>query len=258
MLLVGLVILVLVSSLGAFFLLKSNQSIPSQTNTTATAPSGAISTATSTTQAINTSATQATQATATANANPYPPGRGTLTLYDPLRDNTRGYNWYQNSTDLGACSFIGEAYHVSSPKTPYFQGCAAQNTRFSNFTYEVKLTFLSGNCGAIIFRADFVGHRFYFFRICQDGSYQLLLYTQKGTATKTFIEDANPTIHTGLGQSNVIAVGANNDSIALYVNHQFINSIQDSTYSQGQIGVAADNDNSPTEVAFSNVRVWTL
>ena len=117
----------------------------------------------------------------------------------------------------------------------------------------------SGDCGGIIFRADFTNRHYYLFSICQDGSYQLRLYTQPaGPETKIFLQSSSPNIHTGLGQSNLTAVVANNDSISLYANNQLINSVQDSTYSQGQIGLEADNNNSPTEVVFSNAKVWTF
>ena len=121
------------------------------------------------------------------------------------------------------------------------------------------MTIIAGNCGGIIFRADFTVRHYYLFSICQDGSYQLRLYTQpEGPETKILLQGSNPSIRTGLGQSNLVAVVANNNAITLYVNHQFITSVQDNTYSQGQIGVAAANNNSPTEVAFRNARVWAL
>src|SRR6266536_5902438 len=55
---------------------------------------------------------------------------------------------------------------------------------------------------------------------------------------------------------NVIAVVANNDILNLYVDHQHINTQQDSTFCSGQIAVVAENVNSPTEVVFRNVKVW--
>lgn len=211
-------------------------------------------------QGTNTAQANAT-ATATfitATTNPYPPGVGTLVFHDPLRDNSLGNNWDTIPTIYGTCVFTEGAYLVSSPTSPFFHSCAAEYTQFDNFAYEIKLTILAGNCGAILFRGDFVNHHYYFFRICQNGTFQLLLYTQKGSATTTFIQDSSSAIRQGLGQTNVIAAVANGNSIALYINHQFINSIQDGTYSQGQIGVAADNDTSSTQVLFSNARVWTL
>jgi len=57
---------------------------------------------------------------------------------------------------------------------------------------------------------------------------------------------------------NLIAVVAKGNSITLYVNGQNIGSVSDSTYSQGEIGVAADDVSNPTEVVFSNAKVWTF
>ncbi len=110
----------------------------------------------------------------------------------------------------------------------------------------------------MIFRGDFPNFRYYYFHICQDGSYALWLYTQNGPETKAFVENSSSGIHTGLGQSNLMAVVAINDSITLYVNHQTIYTVHDSTYGQGEIGVAVDNDTSPTEAAFGNAKVWML
>lgn len=197
--------------------------------------------------------------TTVASQNPYPPGGGTLALNDPLSDNSKGYNWDTKPTSFGTCSFTEGTYHAAAPGSGTFHSCAAQNTNFSNFAYEVDMTIIAGNCGGIIFRADFTNRHYYLFSICQDGSYQLRLYTQpEGPETKILLQGSNPNIRTGLGQSNLVAVVVNNDAITLYVNHQFINSVQDNTYSQGQIGVAADNNNSPTEVAFRNAKVWAL
>ncbi|SRR6266567_5750413 len=58
--------------------------------------------------------------------------------------------------------------------------------------------------------------------------------------------------------NNVIAVVANNDFLKLYVNHQRINTQQDSTFSSGQIAVVTENVNSPTEVLFRNAKVWQV
>ena len=192
--------------------------------------------------------------------NPYPPGGGTLALIDPLSDNSKGYNWDTKPTSFGTCTFTERTYHAAAPSSGTFHSCAAQNSNFfSNFAYEVDMTIIAGNCGGVIFHADFTNRHYYLFSVCQDGSYQLRLYTQpEGPETKILLQGFNPNIRTGLGQPNLVAVVANKNAITLYVNHQFINSVQDNTYTQGQIGVAADNNNSPTEVAFQSAKVWTL
>ncbi|HEY6284120.1 MAG TPA: hypothetical protein VIX20_00525 [Ktedonobacteraceae bacterium] len=42
------------------------------------------------------------------------------------------------------------------------------------------------------------------------------------------------------------------------MNNQHIDSVSDSAYSQGEIGVAASSNGNPTEVVFTNAKVWTL
>ncbi|HEX6481855.1 MAG TPA: serine/threonine-protein kinase [Ktedonobacteraceae bacterium] len=270
--LIGLALLVVLASVGIFLFNESrvntnanNSNVVATTqarDATTFAAQGTLQAdhTTATAQAITTATTithsNATATVVSGNPETYPPYNWKLALFDPLKDNTAGYNWDMKLTQYGTCSFINGAFHVVSPTSPYYHSCAAQNTNFSNFAYEVEVTIISGNCGAIIFRANVSLHQYYFFRICQDGSYQFLLYTQTGYATNTFIKDSSPYIHSGLGNLNLIAVVANNNTFALYINHQLINSVQDSTYSQGQIGLVADNDNSPTEVAFSNAKVW--
>jgi serine/threonine protein kinase len=48
------------------------------------------------------------------------------------------------------------------------------------------------------------------------------------------------------------------NTIYLYVNQQFLTRINDNAYSQGPIGIAAESYGNPTEIAFSNAKVWTL
>lgn len=192
------------------------------------------------------------------NSDLYPPITGKLVLYDPLRDNSRGYNWTEDSDNIGACTFTGSAYQVSSLVSPYYHGCAARTTQFSDFAYEVGITIVQGDCGAIVFRADLALRHYYYFRICQDGTYQLLLYTDNGLPQKTFASVSTPAIHAGRGQFNVIAAVANSNTITVYVNHQVITTMTDNTYTEGQIGVFADNDTHPTVVLFTDAKVWVF
>lgn len=65
-------------------------------------------------------------------------------------------------------------------------------------------------------------------------------------------------IHTGLNTINLIALVARGSKFDLYVNEQLFSSVIDNSYTQGQIGLVAKETTSPTEVMFTNARVWEL
>ena len=117
------------------------------------------------------------------------------------------------------------------------------------------MTIISGDAGGITFRVT--GSNFYLFAIAPDGSYHF--DSVNGISLPTVVrQGTNPAIHTGLNQSNLIAVVAIGNSISLYVNNNFLVKVTDSTYSSGQIGVAASENSNATDVIFSNARVWKM
>ncbi len=239
----GIIVTVLIlASVGAFVLLTKGAK-----NT----PSGNTS--------LPTVTTASTQMTATAAAgNPYT-HNGTLILSDPLNDNSKGYGWseYTSTKYSTSCQFTGGAYAASTPL--YVANfCYATATNFSNFAFEMQMKIIKGDCGAILFRANSANQSFYYFVICQNGLYAVGAFN--GSAWHDLINfQPSSAINQGLGQTNLVAVVARGNSLDLYVNHQKINSISDGTYRQGQIGACASgHDGDPTEVQFSNAKVWTL
>src|SRR5450755_169023 len=196
--------------------------------------------------------------------NPYAPPGGTLALNDPLTDNSNGYFWAEGPDTQGSCAFTGGSYHASTSLSGNVHECYAENTSFSNFTYQTQITILKGDCGGIIFRANTATLKFYYFLICQSGSASLRSYSGNGPFetlwhSDQITSDGSPLpIHQGLNTPNTLAVTANNDALTLYINQQQVTQINDSSYSQGQIGVAAESTGNSTEVQFSNAQVWTF
>src|SRR5579883_3027432 len=269
----GLVLLVVLGSVGVLLFKSSGQTNNSNnSNVIGTTQARDASTfaaqgtaqanhATATAQTIITTTTiaegNATTTVVAANRDPYPPYNWKLALLDPLKDNSLGYNWTQNSDSGGSCMFSGGALLVTAPVSPLYHGCAAQNTDFSNFAFETQITIIAGDCGAIFFRGNIITGHYYYFRICQDGSYEFLFYNSHGQAATTFASDSSPIINAGYDQLNTIAAVAYDNSLSVYVNDQLIRNVIDNNYSEGQIGVFADNDSHSTEVVFRNARVWT-
>ena len=200
-------------------------------------------------------------ATTTGNLEtiPYPPYHGTLALNDSLRDSSN-LNFGEASSGGLTCQFTKGAYHVGSTGQSTAL-CVAPATDFSNFVYEMQMTIIKGDSGGIFFRADFNSSKLYFFAVSTEGTYELILYTDSSHAKTLRNITLSAAIHRGLNQTNLIAVGANGNIITLYINHQQLVSVNDSTYSHGQIGLVAApfaGSVDPTEVAFNNAKVWTL
>ncbi len=250
-LIVGVVVLVLVLvGVSAFAWLAYATRNNSQVTTTT--PTGAAT-------QTNPTATPVSTPTSTNNGekNPYSPFTGTLVLNDPLSDNSMGFSWQESNDSNGSCGFTGGAYHVTTG-AGHFYPCTASNTDYSNFAYEVQMKIIKGACGALLFRIDSTVTKYYYFRVCQDGSYALFIYNTTGT--NLLYSPSSSAVHAGLNQSNVVAVVAQGSTFDFYINQQKVDNTADSTYSHGAIGLVADGfpNNSPAEVVYSNAKVWKL
>ncbi len=228
---------------------------------TAQANIEASATAAANQQAAATAAVANLTATATSLNDFYTQStNGAPVLDDPLNDNTGSGRWDEGGASANTgCSFSGNKYHVKEAQQGYFQPCVAQATRFSSFAYQVHLTFDQGNQGqaGLLFRTDIENKSYYFFYIGTDGSYSLDLYNGGDKATN-LLHGTNSAILQGLNQANQIAVVANSDTLYLYANGQFLNSVLNSSLSVGKVGLGVVNKSTPVDVEFSDVQVWQL
>ncbi len=243
---------------------QAQQSATAQANNQATAAAAATSTAIA--QAtVNAQATANAQVTATANAlqsilsNAM---NGTLALNDPLSAQTNS-QWDTlapaNSSVGGSCAFTNGAYHSNMPQKGYFQPCYAQTPNFTNFAFQVDMTITQGDEGGILFRADPANSRFYLFRIAQDGTYDLFLYSNsQGSQAQSLLSNTAQNFKNGLNQTNTITVVAQGGNLYFYVNGQYLNSVSNNTFTSGKIGVFGESSTGSTDVAFANAKVWQL
>jgi hypothetical protein len=178
-----------------------------------------------------------------------------LALNDPLADNSLGYFWSEKNDSAGSCGFSEGAYHVLLSQQGQAHYCPAGTTNFSDFAYEVQTTIVQGEQSGIVFRVNNTNHTFYFFHIDNQGNYALDIYNQN--VSTTLLSDNTP-INSGSGQSNILAVVVNGSQIVLYMNYLPINNIIDTTYSQGEVGVAVSDSTNPTSAIFTNAKVWTF
>ncbi len=273
LLLIGLALVFVIGSAGFLYTTIAKQRTIDSAHATATAHAAATAhtmlTGThaaataviATVQAEATTTAIAATATATALQNIYIQAtRGRPVLDDPLKDNSKGYDWLASSFTGYPCEFTAGVYHVKSPTQSSGTLCLAQSTDYSNFAFQVQMTIIAGDTGGIAFRADGANTRLYLFGIQSDGTYVLDLYAGSSVSqARRLAFGSSSAINTGLNRPNLITVVARGSSIDLYVNQQYVTGGSDSTYSHGQIGVVAYAYNSnSTEVAFSNAKVWTL
>lgn len=206
-------------------------------------------------------AQQAKVVTATATSlagasNPYVPGAH-LALADPL-------SWpgaWQPASSKDAtlqCQFLGIGYQINSSE-PGFYSCDEGHV-YQNFVFEVKMTINQGDCGGMIFRSTSNDFNMYRFLVCQDGWYHFFTYISTDpSATKpiTLKEAPSASIRRG-SELNKIAVVADGSRMDLYVNGLKIDSIIDTSHTQGTLGLFAQDAGSATTVTYSDARIWTI
>ena len=188
----------------------------------------------------------------TTTGTPPPYALGNPVLNDQLTDNNQGHAWDEIS---GSCDFTNGGYQVSTQQGN-LQPCFAKHTSFTNFTYEAHVTIAQGDAAGIVYRADSSQQNYYFFYIDAHGGYYLYNAFNNKLWT-TLITGNSSAINTRMNSLNLLAVVANGSQIDLYINYQKVDSITDSSYSGGEIGVAAYSYSNSTQAVFSNARVWT-
>src|SRR6266568_1244539 len=244
----GIVLVVLVLALVFYAVSRSGSNAGNGTNT-----------GTDTNTGNGTVTVDATATIIAQNPDPYPPMNRALAAIDPLSDNSHGYNWNVNSDKFGTCAFMGGAYHVNAIQQSG-KSCSLPKANFVDGAYQVQMTIVNGNGGGIFFHGDEKGNGYYFF-IGQNGTYEFGIYNNcignyNNCKINPLRRSSSPAIKTGLNQPNLAAVVASGSTLDLYVNDQKIDSVSDSSYSQGGIGVFASGVNGPTEVAFNDAKVW--
>jgi eukaryotic-like serine/threonine-protein kinase len=247
-LLVGLIILLLVGSTGLFLMRMINHGALSNA---AAAQSNTLA------KDIRATVTAQANATATTIALSYP-FSNTLLLNDPLSDDSQGNQWEQDSDGLGNCTFQEGTYHVSISQQGRFHTCIARASHFSSFTYEVQMTIIKGDCGGLIFRRS--GPKFYYFRICIDGSYALIRYAVDALSPRNVLlqSGTGSAFKIVLNVTNLVAVVARGSKLDFYIDRHLIVSVSDTSYIQGQVGLLAKDEMHPTEVVFTNAKVWAF
>lgn len=164
----------------------------------------------------------------------------------------------------GQCFYKDNAYHSIVTIETYFKTCFTSLPLMHNFVYEITMKIIRGNCGGVIFRSNFP--LMYYFLICSDGQYRFVRYDRDNQNNRRIIDrSTSSAIRTGHNALNTIAVVANEQHFTLYVNYKKVVQADDGAYQNGRLGMLAHTGRivngsykyeAPTEIAFTNLRVW--
>ncbi|GHO62366.1 hypothetical protein KSC_012580 [Ktedonobacter sp. SOSP1-52] len=155
-----------------------------------------------------------------------------------------------------ACEFKGGSYHVTTVKLKYIYTCM-EKTSYSDFAMQVDISILQGEGAGIAFRHPGTGD-YYTFLYNTQGIYRVEIYSggkyKRSLASGFRSQELKP----GLEQTNTVMIIAHKSAIDIYANGKFVDTLYDSTYAEGTLGLTAYTKSSPTEVSFSNLKIWRL
>jgi serine/threonine protein kinase len=261
----GLIFLLGVSGLLAYLTVSARQQ--STVLATATARGGATNTvlARQTAQAAQALATQqagtaiASTATAQAVANEKNHEAtataitsGQPQVSDPLSgpdDN----NW---PDDGSSCSFSNGGYHAAANHPNTLQPCVSTSLQYGDAAIQVDVTLNSGDDAGLLFRTSADGNQFYDFEITSQG--QFYFRYRNNDKYTSLIPNTSSNAIRGTGNKNTLLVIAKGSSFQFFINGTFVGETTDSTFSSGQVGVAAGTlSSSSADASFTNLNIYS-
>lgn len=175
-------------------------------------------------------------------------------LSDSLSSNASG-RW---PDDGKTCTFSNGTYHVLVSQASYLQPCTPSNFTSANCAIKVDVSLLQGNDAGFLLRMN--GDQFYDFEITDQGRYFFRRHDANagGNYVQLIAATGSSAIHTGA--ANTLMVIATGSNFLLFINGVYVNQINDSTYSSGQMSLVAGTFESATsaDASFSNLNVYPV
>ena len=210
---------------------------------------------------------EATASPASQEQNSDIPQTGTLIMNDSMHDNSQGNKWDEatmnDNNSNAVCGYKSNSYHISrgTRGSLICNPEATQLMTLANLTFEVTVTVVQGSEAGVAARFDQVKGVGYVFIITTDGHYVIdTMDFNNSDPNKHFVtlrQGSNSVIKQGLNQSNILALVANGSSISAFVNHQFVDRVTDTLFTNGQIGIYGYGDPG-ADISAQNARVWRI
>lgn len=168
--------------------------------------------------------------------------------------------WDTGKSELfGSCEFAGGAYHAVVQTSGLAAECLSTSAEYADASVQVTMKIISGDAGGILLRYDKNHGTRLRFIVYQDAHWDFTVASGAGVSV-TLAKGESTYLHSGLGSQNVLTVIDYNGAAYLYANGHFLQSVSESapgvpTY--GFVGFTAFDYGLPTDVAFTDERVWT-
>lgn len=204
-----------------------------------------------------------TQAQATAAANTTPDANQ---LYHQVTSQTPAFSdslqnptlsqWSVFENPTFGCDLKNDGLHVHIQDLGHFTYCTSGYGAFSDFAVQVDMNVLTGNGGGgLTLRGNTSAGNIYYFHVLPNGFYHFYLEQNHQLTTELVGGTASSFV---AGQKNTLTAIAQGNLIYCYVNQKFLTMIRDSTYSSGFVGVSSDAGTTPSDVVYTNVKIWRL
>ena len=192
------------------------------------------------------------------------------TLTDSL-DGSHADYWNLYMQNGAGCQFKNKALYAIANRTEKGGFCFLRNKFLRNFAFQVQIQFGSISklnqlqTAGMLFRVHPVQQQAYEFSMGKQSKLGLV----KNSASLTILS-SSPTqlgswsdgVPNNMTSPNVLTVIAVQDKLHLYINSQPIATVTDATLQGGLIGIQASDTFTilglPFEVAFRNMKLWTL
>ena len=180
---------------------------------------------------------------------------GEILFKDDFSDPDSG--WDRVSEPTGETNYDGGAYRIWVNE-PYTDLLANPGLEFTDVRIEVEATAggTNDNVFGVICRSNPIGDQYYFFTISSDGYYgigkvdgpdQQLLGAEKLMPSEVIRQNK---------LTNLLRADCVGSNLTLYVNGQLLAEVQDSAYTDGDIGLTAGSFDEPdVDVHFDNLVV---
>ena len=170
---------------------------------------------------------------------------------------TSDTSWFLYTGSTYGCAIQTDGLHVHVNDSERSFYCLNNETDAGDIAFRVQMHLLSGEGGGLVFRAS-NGQGDYVFELSQDGSCHVFLSKDASSAPTTLTSGTASSANQGADSLNSLTLIEKGSQYYFYVNGQYAIHMQDATLTDGEVGVFADDYNTPAEAVYTDAEIWDL